>query len=104
MSLQVADGATYSFDAVFSPGTQEQVFEDCQDLVQSMVDGYNVTMFAYGQTGAGKTFTMYGSPDSEGIAPRSIREIFKIINRDSGRFHFTVMASMLELYQIDLVD
>lgn len=94
----------FGFDAVFTPGTQEQVFEDCRDLVQSAVDGYNVTMFAYGQTGAGKTFTMYGVPGQEGTAPRTIDELFRITARDSGRFNFTVMASMLELYRNDLVD
>jgi len=94
----------FGFDAVFTPGTQEQVFEDCRDLVQSAVDGYNVTMFAYGQTGAGKTFTMYGAPGQEGTAPRTIQELFRITERDGGRFNFTIMASMLELYRNDLVD
>jgi len=94
----------FSFDAVFTPGSQEEVFEDCKDLVQSAVDGYNVTMFAYGQTGAGKTFTMYGAPGQEGTAPRTIDEIYRIIDRDKERFNFTVMASMVELYRNDLVD
>merc|ERR1719326_1800839 len=68
----------FTFDAVFMPGTQEEVFEDCQDLVQSAADGYNVTIFAYGQTGAGKTFTMYGVKGHEGITPRAIREIYDV--------------------------
>merc|ERR1719401_2301857 len=66
MSLEIDnkdDGkSNFCFDAVFTPGTQDEVFEDCRDLVQSAVDGYNVTIFAYGQTGAGKTFTMAGVP------------------------------------------
>lgn len=94
----------YGFDAVFTPGTQDEVFEDCCDLVQSAVDGYNVALFAYGQTGAGKTFTMYGVPGNEGAAPRTIKELFRIIERDKDRFNYTVMASMLELYRNDLVD
>jgi kinesin family protein C2/C3 len=94
----------YGFDAVFTPGTQDEVFEDCCDLVQSAVDGFNVTMFAYGQTGAGKTYTMYGYPGQEGAAPRTITELFRIIDRDKERFNYTVMASMLELYRNDLVD
>lgn len=94
----------YGFDAVFTPGTQDEVFEDCADLVQSAVDGYNVTIFAYGQTGAGKTFTMYGVPGQEGAAPRTIQELFRIIQRDNDRFNYTVMASMLELYRNDLID
>jgi len=89
---------------VWTPGTQTEVFEDCRDLVQSAVDGYNVTMFAYGQTGAGKTFTMYGAPGQEGTAPRTIGEIFRVVEENQDRFNFTVMGSMLELYRNDLVD
>merc|ERR1712194_962497 len=87
-----------------TPGTQEEVFEDCRDLVQSAVDGYNVTIFAYGQTGAGKTFTMYGVPGLEGTAPRTIREIYRVIDEQQSRFNFTVMASMFELYRNELID
>merc|ERR1712217_83471 len=105
MTLEVADAGAYQFDAVFTPGTQEEIFTDCKDLVQSAVDGYNVTMFAYGQTGAGKTFTMYGTPGiDEGTAPRTIKEIFRVIEDGKSRFNYTVMASMLELYKNDLVD
>lgn len=104
MTVKANDGSEFSFDAVFSPGTQEEVFQDCKDLVQSAIDGYNVTIFSYGQTGAGKTYTMYGVPGQEGTAPRSIHEIYRIIAQESGRFNFTVMGSMLELYQSELVD
>lgn len=98
------DGQSFQFDSVWTPGTQEEVFEDCKDLVQSAVDGYNVTMFAYGQTGAGKTFTMYGAPGMEGTSPRTIQEIFRVIDKGKDRFNYTVMGSMLELYRNDLVD
>merc|ERR1719197_1522164 len=52
------DETQFFFDAVFKPGSEEEVFENCRDLAQSAIDGYNVTIFAYGQTGAGKTHTM----------------------------------------------
>merc|ERR1712079_195521 len=61
-------------------------------------------MFAYGQTGAGKTYTMYGAPGDEGAAPRTIQEIFRVTKQNESRFNFTVMGSMLELYRNDLVD
>lgn len=41
------------------------MFKDCKDLIQSAIDGFNVTIFAYGQTGAGKTHTMYGGDTPE---------------------------------------
>jgi len=104
MSVKLEGGSTYNFDACFMPGTQEEVFEDCRDLVQSAVDGYNVTMFAYGQTGAGKTFTMYGSKENEGTAPRTIREVFRVVEEGKARFDYRVSCSMCELYCNDLVD
>jgi len=94
----------FAFDAVFLPGTQEEVFEDCRDLVQSAADGYNVTLFAYGQTGAGKTYTMGGTPENPGISRRTIDEIFKVTASGSARYNYTVMGSMLELYRQDLFD
>jgi len=99
------DVEQFNFDAVFKPGTQAEVFDTCKDLVQSALDGYNVTMFAYGQTGAGKTFTMYGGPnDMQGTAPRTIAELYRLIKKDEDRVRFTVMASMMELYRNELVD
>eukprot|EP00927_Polykrikos_kofoidii_P033161 TRINITY_DN28068_c0_g1_i2.p1 TRINITY_DN28068_c0_g1~~TRINITY_DN28068_c0_g1_i2.p1 ORF type:complete len:1273 (+),score=350.36 TRINITY_DN28068_c0_g1_i2:78-3896(+) len=103
MTVEV-DGAKFGFDAVFTPGTQEEVFEDCRDLVQSAADGYNVTMFAYGQTGAGKTFTMYGVKGMEGTAPRTINEIFRVTDQGKDRYQYTVMASMCELYRNEIYD
>ena len=41
----------FDFDAVFgNDSTQDQIFDECRDLVQSVLDGYNITIFAYGQT------------------------------------------------------
>jgi len=110
-ALSVVDNMTLAigekkvnFNAVFEPGTQDEVFEECRGLVQSAIDGYNVTIFAYGQTGAGKTFTMYGTPEAPGIAPRTIREIYLAIDQHKKRFKFTVKASMTELYKNELAD
>jgi len=56
---------TFHFDAVFSPGAlQSDVFEQVKPFIQSALNGENVCVFAYGQTGAGKTFTMEG-PNTE---------------------------------------
>ncbi|CAD7923540.1 unnamed protein product [Amoebophrya sp. A120] len=56
------EAETFEFDSVFGPSsTQTDIFEECADLVQSALDGYNVCIFTYGQTGAGKTYTLLGS-------------------------------------------
>merc|ERR1719440_2508214 len=94
------DGQEFLFDAVFGPEAQQaEVFDDCADLVQSAVDGFNVTIFAYGQTGAGKTHTMYGTKEEPGIAPNTFNEIFKMKERDKNRMVYTVKAYMVELYR-----
>lgn len=103
MTIEVPHGV-FSFDSVFVPGSQEEVFEDCKDLIQSAVDGHNVTIFAYGQTGAGKTHTMYGTQKEEGIAPRASAEVFQVLEGIRSRYDVTVKASMLELYNNVLVD
>ncbi len=52
------------------------------------------------QTGSGKTFTIYGTPQEPGLTPRGVKELFKIINRDAGKYSFSVSLYMLELYQV----
>jgi len=97
----------FQFDAVFdASSTQEEVFADCRDLVQSAVDGYNVTIFAYGQTGAGKTYTMYGTKDQPGLAPRSFRSLFDVIHREERRGGkiFKVKTTIVEIYKQDIID
>lgn len=54
-----------------------QVFDSVCELVQSALDGYHVCLFSYGQTGAGKTFTMSGgpTPEQQGIMPRAVQQV-----------------------------
>eukprot|EP00397_Hematodinium_sp_SG-2012_P001252 GEMP01001253.1.p1 GENE.GEMP01001253.1~~GEMP01001253.1.p1 ORF type:complete len:1239 (+),score=318.32 GEMP01001253.1:36-3752(+) len=95
----------YVFDSIFDDtSSQEMVFTECVDLIQSALDGYNVTIFAYGQTGAGKTHTMYGSEEQPGLVPRTTAELFRVIDRDKGKSKFKVRMYMVELYCNDLDD
>jgi len=103
-SLTVPSAGVFKFDQILSPGTQKEVFEECSDLVQSALDGRNVTIFTYGQTGSGKTFTMYGTEEQEGIAPRAISELFSKVSGLRRAYGVTVTASAVELYRTGLVD
>ena len=95
---------TYLFDSVFGPdSTQEQVFEESKRLIQSAVDGFNVCIFAYGQTGSGKTFTVQGSASNPGVTPRSIDELFTIVE-SMNNYNITLRCYMVELYLDELRD
>ncbi|EZF24186.1 hypothetical protein H112_03262 [Trichophyton rubrum D6] len=100
----------YQFDKVFSPAADQAIiFEDVvTPILNEMLSGYNCTIFAYGQTGTGKTYTMSGDmtetlgllSDSAGIIPRILHALFqKIEGVDS-----SVKCSFIELYNEDLRD
>eukprot|EP00397_Hematodinium_sp_SG-2012_P003912 GEMP01003922.1.p1 GENE.GEMP01003922.1~~GEMP01003922.1.p1 ORF type:complete len:843 (+),score=173.98 GEMP01003922.1:157-2685(+) len=95
---------TFQFDAVFdAKNVQADIFVDCEDLVVSAIDGYNITIFAYGQTGAGKTHTMYGTKKMPGVCPSTISAVFKQIT-DSPHLDVEVSGTMVELYNNKVVD
>lgn len=73
----------FKFDKILHNSSQEEVFDYCaKDIVKSVAEGYNGTIFCYGQTGAGKTFTMSGSTLNykyRGIIPRAVTAVFEEI-------------------------
>ncbi|KAG5227492.1 kinesin protein [Salix suchowensis] len=103
--LKLMDNKTksYNFDQVFHPGSsQDQVFTEVEPIIKSVIDGYNACIFAYGQTGTGKTFTMEGSADTPGIVPRAIEALFK--QAVDCNHAFLISFSMLEIYMGNLKD
>ena len=99
---------TYSFDHVYGMySSQEEVFDSiARPIVEEALDGFNCTIFAYGQTGTGKTHTMEGSdltcPENAGIVPRSVKAIFDQLG--GSNVEFTIRVSFLELYNEELQD
>uniref|UniRef100_A0A7S3ZCK1 Kinesin motor domain-containing protein n=1 Tax=Lotharella globosa TaxID=91324 RepID=A0A7S3ZCK1_9EUKA len=95
----------FSFDEVFGPTSpQDLVYENTANLIQSAYDGYNVCIFAYGQTGTGKTYTMYGEPSNPGIAPRAIETLYACVKNGSHMYDSTITCYMVELYKSALQD
>ncbi|KAJ4972001.1 hypothetical protein NE237_005100 [Protea cynaroides] len=81
---------------------KDEVFSEVAPVIKSVMDGFNVCIFAYGQTGTGKTFTMEGKPDCPGIVPHAIKELFNEAGESNHSFLFTY--SMLEIYMGNLRD
>ena len=75
-----------------------------QALVQSAFDGYNVCICAYGQTGSGKTHTIIGDDQQPGLALRTFRRIFQLVEENATQFDIAVSIYMLELYNDRLID
>uniref|UniRef100_A0A3P8Y5N7 Kinesin-like protein n=1 Tax=Esox lucius TaxID=8010 RepID=A0A3P8Y5N7_ESOLU len=93
----------FQFDRVFQPNTtQEQVYNACaQKIVKDVLEGYNGTIFAYGQTSSGKTHTMEGNlhdPDGMGIIPRIVQDIFNYIYSMDENLEFHIKVSYFEIY------
>ena len=84
LSSSRIDPKTFQFDKVFGPqDNQQDVFNEVKDVVRSVIDGQKVCIFAYGQTGAGKTYTMSGSTEEtgQGIIPRAVQLIFDTLDK-----------------------
>jgi len=101
------EDATFQFDKVYGPSsTQDNIFEELSDFVQSALDGYSACIFAYGQTGSGKTHTMQGEGfgDMRGITPRAVEQILRAGNLMQHTWNFYVQANFVEIYNEKLVD
>ena len=96
---------TMAFDYVFDQNeTQDQIFNSTTKfLLDGVVNGFNATVFAYGATGAGKTYTMLGNEDNPGIMPLTISELFNKINSYKDR-EYTVKLWYLEIYNENIKD
>ncbi|TGZ78108.1 kinesin heavy chain [Ascodesmis nigricans] len=94
----------FTFDRVFGMDSRQQdVFNfSIRNTVDDILNGYNGTVFAYGQTGAGKSYTMMGSniddEDGKGIIPRIVEQIFASILASPGNIEYTVRVSYMEIY------
>ncbi|KAK7506301.1 hypothetical protein BaRGS_00002413 [Batillaria attramentaria] len=98
---------SFKLDGIFHNATQEHVFSTvCSDIVTSALDGYNGTLMCYGQTGAGKTFTITGATESyrhRGMIPRGLSQLFREIE-ERPEYSITVRVSYLEIYNETMFD
>ncbi|XP_029140618.1 kinesin-like protein KIF19 [Protobothrops mucrosquamatus] len=91
---------TFIFDVVFGPqATQEEVYlSTTKSLIEGVISGYNATIFAYGPTGAGKTYTMLGTDSEPGIYICTLHDLFQAIEATGDERNYLVYMSYLEVY------
>ncbi|XP_020621415.1 kinesin-like protein KIF27 [Orbicella faveolata] len=102
----------FTFDYVFPPKTtQADVYDKCvEPLVKSCMEGYNATVFAYGQTSSGKTYTIGGTnsagllEEEYGIILRAVKQLFQIMEENKHKTAFVVTVSYIEIYMEELRD
>lgn len=107
-AISTKDVGEFSFDNVFHGSiNNSEIFDSSvSELVKQVMAGYNGTVFAYGMTGSGKTYSMQGSQANPGIIPLSVNAIFNQIQSpasDPSRT-YTVKVSYLEIYNEHLHD
>ncbi|KAF0036495.1 hypothetical protein F2P81_011807 [Scophthalmus maximus] len=98
----------FTFDSVYDWNSKQiDLYDETfRPLVDSVLLGFNGTIFAYGQTGTGKTYTMEGvrnDPERRGVIPNSFEHIFTHISRSQNQ-QYLVRASYLEIYQEEIKD
>ncbi|XP_063465831.1 kinesin-like protein KIF9 isoform X15 [Symphalangus syndactylus] len=98
---------SFKLDGVLHDASQDLVYETvAKDVVSQALDGYNGTIMCYGQTGAGKTYTMTGATENykhRGILPRALQQVFRTIE-ERPTHAITVRVSYLEIYNESLFD
>ncbi|KAJ0098194.1 hypothetical protein Patl1_28425 [Pistacia atlantica] len=96
----------YSFDYAFSPDcTNLDLYAQCiSSVISGVVQGLNATVFAYGSTGSGKTYTMVGTKSDPGLMVLSLHRIFDLIKKDKSSDEFEVTCSYLEVHNEVIYD
>lgn len=92
----------YAFDYAFDEtATQAEIFnKTSRGLIGGVLDGYNASVFAYGATGAGKTYTMLGALDSPGVMVLTLNDLYRRMRNDPqyAESEFKVTLSYMEIY------
>ncbi|KAM4079934.1 hypothetical protein ACJW30_09G152800 [Castanea mollissima] len=100
-----SNSSKFDFDRIFGEECNTfQVYQArTQEIVSAAVRGFNGTVFAYGQTNSGKTYTMRGSEAEPGVIPLSVRDLFRTIQQDVDR-EFLLRMSYMEIYNEEIND
>lgn len=96
----------YAFDFAFGAESKNRdvYAATIAPMIDGVIHGLNATIFAYGSTGSGKTYTMAGTPEDPGLMVLSLRTIFDLIAKEESVHDFEVTCSYLEVYNEVIYD
>ena len=96
----------FAFDFAFQEKTnQEEIYHyTTETLLQSVFDGFNSTVFVYGATGSGKTYTMVGNGENPGLMVRTISDLFNMIKSNNNDNNYRITINYIEVYNETLKD
>ncbi|KAF1765391.1 hypothetical protein GCK72_005343 [Caenorhabditis remanei] len=97
----------FEFENVFKPTTnQPQVFNEIKELIMCALHGKNVSLIAFGPTSSGKTYTMRGDEENEGVIPRAINFMLEHSRHDLATigWQYSFVASFIEVYNDEVFD
>jgi len=95
----------FSFDFIFDKETsQEEIYLNTSKLLlEEVLEGYNATIFAYGATGSGKTYTMVGNGENPGIMVRAVSDLFSMVELSKNK-SFNIKIMYVEVYNENIRD
>lgn len=97
----------FEYDRVFTPDdSQQEVYNELLNIIESACDGYKICIFVYGQTGSGKTYTMIGTETQPGIIYKTLNTLFSVktqLEKDVNN-NFKLEYSCIEIYNEEVID
>lgn len=107
-TMQNSDYGEFKYDHVFKTGCDnvEVYSQTSKPMIDRVFEGLNATVFAYGMTGSGKTFTMAGTDETLGLIPLSVAYLYSRVMEESlqGESRFEITVSYLEIYNEKIYD
>lgn len=95
----------FAFDQAYGPTlSNAEIFATVKTVSTRCIEGFNVCVCAYGLSGSGKTNTMFGKPNDEGMIVRSVEEVFNMCKKRAKKWDSNLEAAMFELHNDQLTD
>lgn len=96
----------FQFDRIYEKNSSSEIIyqENCNEIIQKALKGFNGSIFSYGQTTSGKTFTMLGTRNEPGILPCAFQHLFELIRQSDQSIGYKVYCTYIEIYNETIFD